>query len=441
MMGMFRIPFLMMDERAHVQHDRRTFWTSLLVGMAFAAGWSPCIGPILAGILAIASQQHNGEAALLLFVYSLGLAVPFLATALAIGAILPLLNRIKRFLPAIEFAAGAFLIVVGFVLVNNAFLASQDGSISLSRNRTSELVNTLVIALVAVAVLWLDQYTKHLVRRFVSSRRKPDRHPPLAEVDVRAEHARRVRPVRQQRGPADRHGAGRARALLGQLPRRRAQSLTVRIAFGMIVGGAIGNIVDRLHNGYVVDFIDFYRIWPNIFNVADSCITVGVALLLISSLATRRQPEEAGKRTDVFVARFTGVSRSLGRRGDQARRPLRVNGAPVQRQPPARNRTTVSNTKSPSATPLDRAAPKSIDIPIVYEDDDLVVVDKPAGMVTHPAHGARAARSSTRCSRTPRRAAGRRTAARTGPSARPRYVRDCSSSRKTLRRSRLWASR
>jgi cytochrome c-type biogenesis protein len=122
MMGMIRIPFLMMDARAHLQNDRRTLWTSLLVGMAFAAGWSPCIGPILAGILAIASQQHNGEAALLLLAYSVGLAVPFLVTALAIGAILPLLNRIKRFLPAIEFTAGAFLVVVGLVLVNNAFL-------------------------------------------------------------------------------------------------------------------------------------------------------------------------------------------------------------------------------------------------------------------------------------------------------------------------------
>jgi cytochrome c-type biogenesis protein len=122
MMGMIRVPFLMMDGRKHVQHDRRTFWTSFLVGIAFAAGWSPCIGPILAGILAIASQQRDGEAALLLFSYSVGLAIPFLITALAIGAILPLLNRIKRFLPAIEFAAGAFLIVVGLVLVNNAFL-------------------------------------------------------------------------------------------------------------------------------------------------------------------------------------------------------------------------------------------------------------------------------------------------------------------------------
>jgi cytochrome c-type biogenesis protein len=122
MMGMLRIPFLMMDKRAHVQHDRRSFWTSFVVGTAFAAGWSPCIGPILAGILAIASQQHNGEAALLLCFYSLGLAVPFLVTAAAIGAVLPALNRIKRFLPAIEFASGAFLIVVGLVLVNNAFL-------------------------------------------------------------------------------------------------------------------------------------------------------------------------------------------------------------------------------------------------------------------------------------------------------------------------------
>ncbi len=121
MMGMLRIPLVMRDTRVHVQHKRRTFWTSGLVGIAFAAGWSPCIGPILAGILAIASQQHNAEAAFLLFVYSMGLAVPFLLTAVAIGAVLPLLNRVKRFLPAIEFTAGLFLVAVGLVLVNNAF--------------------------------------------------------------------------------------------------------------------------------------------------------------------------------------------------------------------------------------------------------------------------------------------------------------------------------
>jgi cytochrome c-type biogenesis protein len=122
MMGFIRIPFLMMDKRAHVQHDRRTFWTSLIVGMAFAAGWSPCIGPILGAILALASQQHNAQAAVLLAFYSLGLALPFLITAAAIGVVLPTLASIRRFLPAIEFASGAFLILVGFVLINNAFL-------------------------------------------------------------------------------------------------------------------------------------------------------------------------------------------------------------------------------------------------------------------------------------------------------------------------------
>ena len=66
-------------------------------------------------------------------------------------------------------------------------------------------------------------------------------------------------------------------------------SATARIAFGLILGGAIGNIIDRLHYQYVIDFIDFYRIWPNVFNVADACITGGVILLLLSSLASRRR--------------------------------------------------------------------------------------------------------------------------------------------------------
>lgn len=61
-------------------------------------------------------------------------------------------------------------------------------------------------------------------------------------------------------------------------------STLVRIAFGMILGGAIGNIVDRFQHQWVVDFIDFRTIWPNVFNVADACITVGVALLVIASL-------------------------------------------------------------------------------------------------------------------------------------------------------------
>lgn len=63
----------------------------------------------------------------------------------------------------------------------------------------------------------------------------------------------------------------------------------VRVAFGMIVGGAVGNIVDRFQHQWVVDFIDFRQIWPNVFNVADACITVGVALLILAALRRERR--------------------------------------------------------------------------------------------------------------------------------------------------------
>ena len=70
------------------------------------------------------------------------------------------------------------------------------------------------------------------------------------------------------------------------------RSRVVRVAFGMIVGGAMGNIVDRFQHRWVVDFIDFRTIWPNVFNVADACITVGVGLLVIESLR-RREPRRS----------------------------------------------------------------------------------------------------------------------------------------------------
>jgi len=62
------------------------------------------------------------------------------------------------------------------------------------------------------------------------------------------------------------------------------QSMLARVAIGMITGGAAGNIADRFVHPYVVDFIDFKTIWQYVFNVADSCITVGVILLLLLSL-------------------------------------------------------------------------------------------------------------------------------------------------------------
>ncbi len=78
--------------------------------------------------------------------------------------------------------------------------------------------------------------------------------------------------------------------------RREGASTSVHIAFALIFGGAVGNIIDRLHFGYVHDFIDF-RVWP-VFNVADSAITIGVCLLLVQMLVhEKRVPAQGATQT------------------------------------------------------------------------------------------------------------------------------------------------
>ena len=124
MMGVFRVPLLMMDKRFHLhsQPHKQSFAISFLVGIGVAAGWSPCIGPILSAIILLASQERLGLATFMLFVYSMGLAIPFLIVAAAITQSLNALNRVKRFLPAIEATSGAILVATGLVLVTNSFL-------------------------------------------------------------------------------------------------------------------------------------------------------------------------------------------------------------------------------------------------------------------------------------------------------------------------------
>jgi len=123
MLGLFRLPFLQMDKRVQIKRGGISYVGSALVGIGFAAGWSPCIGPILAAVLALASDAGTVYQAMgLLFVYSLGLAIPFLLTALLLDRALPALRRVRRFLPVIESIAGIFVIAMGVVLVTNKWL-------------------------------------------------------------------------------------------------------------------------------------------------------------------------------------------------------------------------------------------------------------------------------------------------------------------------------
>jgi len=95
---------------------------AILVGIAFAFGWTPCIGPILAGILAVAATQATiGHGVRLLAIYSLGLAVPFILTSLAINRFFVAFARIRRHYHKIEIASGALLVVIGVLIFTNRF--------------------------------------------------------------------------------------------------------------------------------------------------------------------------------------------------------------------------------------------------------------------------------------------------------------------------------
>ena len=123
MLGLFRLPFLAMDKRLRIHTSRTSYPSSFLVGICFAAGWSPCIGPILAAVLALAAEEKTVSHGMgLLFIYSMGLGLPFLLTAIALQYVLPLLNRMKRYLHAIEIVAGVIVTSMGLVLVTDSLL-------------------------------------------------------------------------------------------------------------------------------------------------------------------------------------------------------------------------------------------------------------------------------------------------------------------------------
>jgi cytochrome c-type biogenesis protein len=121
-MGVFRIPFLYQEKRMRDGARPTGLVGAMLVGIAFAFGWTPCIGPILAGILAIAAGQDTvGSGVRLLGAYSLGLGVPFFATALAINRFFDAFARIRRHYHAIELTSGALLVVIGVLIFTNRF--------------------------------------------------------------------------------------------------------------------------------------------------------------------------------------------------------------------------------------------------------------------------------------------------------------------------------
>ncbi|PYV69940.1 MAG: cytochrome C biogenesis protein [Acidobacteria bacterium] len=120
--GILRIKALYADKRLHSVKGGSTPWGAFVIGFAFAFGWTPCVGPILSVILGFAAAQDSvSKGILLLTIYSLGLAVPFLLTSLLMERFLKFYGHFRSFMHAIEVLSGGLLIALGLLLVFGKF--------------------------------------------------------------------------------------------------------------------------------------------------------------------------------------------------------------------------------------------------------------------------------------------------------------------------------
>ena len=120
--GVFKITPLMREKRMHFNNKPAGYIGTFGVGMAFGAGWTPCIGPILGAILTYGFSQDTMWAGVgLLTVYSAGLAIPFLIASLALDSFLQAFKKFRRWIPVVEKASGIMLVLLGILLLTGKF--------------------------------------------------------------------------------------------------------------------------------------------------------------------------------------------------------------------------------------------------------------------------------------------------------------------------------
>ncbi len=119
-MGVIHIGFLSQEHRMDGPRKVQGFFSAYLVGMAFAFGWTACVGPILAAILMMAAgQESQGQATLMLFSYGMGMGLPFFLAAVFYGYFLEFYGGFKKYLPVVEKVVGVFLVIFGILLITN----------------------------------------------------------------------------------------------------------------------------------------------------------------------------------------------------------------------------------------------------------------------------------------------------------------------------------
>ena len=117
--GIIKIPFLDFERKFHLQGFQNNHFFPFLIGVAFAFGWSPCIGPILGSVLAVAIKDSVNGIILLSF-YSIGLAVPFIIVGLMMSKILIMTSFLNKYIRYFQFITGIILLVTGILIFNGS---------------------------------------------------------------------------------------------------------------------------------------------------------------------------------------------------------------------------------------------------------------------------------------------------------------------------------
>ena len=131
--GLLRIGIFGRTQQLQLREKPAGYLGSLAVGITFAIGWTPCVGPILGAILSLAGTAETVQRGIgLLIAYSAGLGLPFLLSAIALGSFLRFFKRYRPFIPVMERAAGALLVVVGVLVFTNYYVVLNSWAISLT---------------------------------------------------------------------------------------------------------------------------------------------------------------------------------------------------------------------------------------------------------------------------------------------------------------------
>ncbi|MCX5665540.1 MAG: sulfite exporter TauE/SafE family protein [Candidatus Omnitrophica bacterium] len=125
--GILKINFFIKERKFSVATKSASYLSSFLIGVTFAAAWTPCAGPILGSILVLAGAKANVVmGAKLLTVYSIGIAIPFFITALLVNTFLEHMNKLQKILSVFNKIGGVFLVVVGFLMATNYLAVISD---------------------------------------------------------------------------------------------------------------------------------------------------------------------------------------------------------------------------------------------------------------------------------------------------------------------------